>query len=328
MKKLAFYIIIYACTAVLNAQDPQFLHFFNNPLYTNPAFVGSAIHNNEAFATRLNLNYRNQWPSLKGTYQTLNLSIDKQIERGGALGAMITKDIAGSGLLTTSNFSFIYGNTLELNEDVSLKGGLQLSYVNKILNYDLLTFADQINPTQGFIYQTNQPLPAGQVSFFNVGLGAIVYIKNINLGFASHNLMEPNQSFYGNANAILPRRLSMHAGGHFEILKSLKWKSYVNPNLLFASQQNFSQLLLNTNIELGRVLLGAGFSQSTRPHGNGDVAIAYLGYKSKRYRLIYSYDATTSSSRGALGGSHEFSMHYLIPIKKYTPSLELSSPSY
>ena len=46
------------------AQDPEFTQFYANPLYLNPAFAGTAR------SPRINLNYRNQWPGLSGTYVT------------------------------------------------------------------------------------------------------------------------------------------------------------------------------------------------------------------------------------------------------------------
>ncbi|MCG8577246.1 MAG: type IX secretion system membrane protein PorP/SprF, partial [Flavobacteriales bacterium] len=46
------------------SQDPEFTQFYANPIYLNPAFAGS--HG----CPRLNLNHRNQWPSISGAFVT------------------------------------------------------------------------------------------------------------------------------------------------------------------------------------------------------------------------------------------------------------------
>ncbi|MCG8573993.1 MAG: type IX secretion system membrane protein PorP/SprF, partial [Flavobacteriales bacterium] len=47
-----------------HSQDPEFTQFYANPIYLNPAFAGS--HG----CPRLNLNHRNQWPSISGAFVT------------------------------------------------------------------------------------------------------------------------------------------------------------------------------------------------------------------------------------------------------------------
>jgi len=57
----------------LFAQDPEFTQFYANPLYLNPAFAGTAR------CPRVNLNYRNQWPAISGTYVTYSASYDQHL---------------------------------------------------------------------------------------------------------------------------------------------------------------------------------------------------------------------------------------------------------
>ncbi len=52
-----------------------------------------------------------------------------------------------------------------------------------------------INPTQGFVYQTNEPLPAERKTFPNFSTGFLAYTERFYAGFAVHNIIEPNQSF-------------------------------------------------------------------------------------------------------------------------------------
>ena len=51
-------------TSEAKAQDPAFTQFYANPIYLNPAFAGS--HG----CPRVNMNHRNQWPSISGAFVT------------------------------------------------------------------------------------------------------------------------------------------------------------------------------------------------------------------------------------------------------------------
>lgn len=320
-------IMVISFAFQLNAQDPEFSQFYNNPLYTNPAYAGSAINaKDNEFATRIGLAYRNQWPSQKGTYQTANVNWDRHFNKlHGGLGGFVLRDAAGSGLLTSTHVGLIYAPTFQLSNKLTIKGGLQLAYVNKRLDFGKLFTIDSAG---SFVFQPNEPLPKQSLSFLNAGAGFIAYMKHLHVGFAMHNITEPNQSFYNSADGILPRRYTVHAGGEINILKRKKFTSSITPYVLFMKQQNFSQLNITTTANLGRVLIGTGFRQALGEFNNADAVIGILGYKAPRFHITYSYDATVSSARPAAKGSHEITMNYFISLKKNTPDLELISPSY
>lgn len=303
------------------AQDPEFTQFYNNPLYTNPAFAGSAINKKDnQFATRIGLNYRNQWPSLKGTYQTVNASWDRHFSKlGGGLGALLTRDVARGGLITATSISGLYSYTIPVNNNLHIRAGLQASYVNSVLN------------NNSFIIDVYDPIfdkMKRNISFFNLGIGAVTYTKNIHFGFAVHNITQPNQSHIENSVAKLPARLTLHAGGNFQVFKHSKWANYIQPSVLFMKQQNFNQLNITTNYQIGNILFGAGFRQILGQFGNSDAAIGIIGYKAQRFQATFSYDVTVSSARAAAKGSPEIALIYLISLKKNIPEFEAMSPSY
>src|SRR5436189_5376057 len=110
LKKILPVVLSISCCCLLllpaltvKAQDPEFTQFYANPLYLNPAFAGSAK------CPRLNLNYRNQWPALTGTFVTYSASYDQHFDGiGGGLGLLFLSDKAGEGTLTTTNISMMY----------------------------------------------------------------------------------------------------------------------------------------------------------------------------------------------------------------------------
>src|SRR2546423_6783100 len=102
-------VILLLISGAALAQDPEFTQFYANPLYLNPAFAGSAR------CPRLALNYRNQWPSLQGTFVTYSASYDQHVDGiSGGLGLLALSDKAGEGTIATSNISAIYAYQLTI----------------------------------------------------------------------------------------------------------------------------------------------------------------------------------------------------------------------
>ena len=85
-------IAVIALSVESQGQDPHFSQYYANPLYLNPAMAGTQV------CPRLIFNYRNQWPSISGTYVTYNASYDQHIDAiSGGLGVLVNVDRAGEG---------------------------------------------------------------------------------------------------------------------------------------------------------------------------------------------------------------------------------------
>jgi len=129
------------------AQDPEFTQYFANPLYLNPAFAGSAR------CPRLTMSYRNQWPAMSGSFVTTAAAYDQHVETlSGGLGFIVMNDQAGRGTLSTTTASGIYSYQQAVTRKLSLKAAMQVTYMQKALDWGRLTFGDMIDPRRGFIY--------------------------------------------------------------------------------------------------------------------------------------------------------------------------------
>lgn len=290
----------------LKAQDPEFSQFYATPLYTNPAFAGSAWCPSGA-AGRASIAYRNQWPSLPGTYRTFAASWDQHVPTmGGGLGLMATVDRAGEGLLTSTVMSGIYSYLLPINRDVFFRFGLQASFHMKSLDFSKLRFADQIDATRGFVYNTQEKLENKTRNFPNFAAGMLMYSKKVYGGLAIHNVIEPNQSFYKNPDGNLPRRYTAHFGAMVPLDKTkYKQEAYFSPNMLFMLQQNFTQLNFGFYVGKGPLVTGLWFRQTFGQYKNSDALMALIGFRKDRLKVAYSYDITVSSGRSAIPASHE-----------------------
>lgn len=287
------------------AQDPEFTQFYAAPLYTNPAFAGTGN-----CGGRIVLNYRNQWPSLPGTFRTFAGSFDQHFDAiGGGIGIMAMQDVAGDGLLTTTAFSGIYSYQINVSRKFTMRTAIQATYQQRAIDFDRLRFADQIVARRGFVQPTQEQLPSESVSYPNFSAGVIGYTKNFYAGLAVHNLNEPNQSFYGNSDegTTVPRRITIHSGLVIPLEESKRGGApdlAISPNILFMMQEKFMQVNFGFYVNKGPLVAGLWFRQ-TSP--NTDAMLVLVGFRHNQFKFGYSYDVTLSSARAAAPGSHEIS---------------------
>ncbi|MBK9420816.1 MAG: type IX secretion system membrane protein PorP/SprF [Flavobacteriales bacterium] len=288
------------------AQDPQFTQFYANPLYLNPAFAGTAR------CPRVSLNYRNQWPALSGTFVTTSASYDQDV-RGilGGLGVLVTSDQAGKGTLNTTTVSGIYSYTQAVSRKFSLKAGFQATYFQKSLDWNKLTFGDQIDPRRGFIYSTNDVPRGGSIGNADFSAGILGYTDVFFVGFAANHLTEPNESLIV-GQSKMPMKLTAHAGAAIPLGVRGKYgepKTRLSPNILYQQQADFRQLNLGLYVDHGPIIAGVWYRSK-------DAFIALIGFHTERFKFGYSYDVTTSKLTTATAGSHEVSLTMQFDCKK------------
>ena len=297
----------------LKAQDPQFTQFYANPLYLNPAFAGTAR------CPRICMNYRNQWPNLSGNYVTYSFSGDLHIDAlAGGLGVLVTTDDQAHGTLKTTNASLIYSYQAVINREFSLKFGLQATYMQKSLDRDNLHFGDMIDARRGFVWNTNEAIPANNKAGADFSAGVLGYSKNYFFGFAAHHLNQPDEGLLGTSK--LPAKFTAHAGAIIELEKG--GESYLSPNILFQSQQKFNQLNLGLYYVKGPFVAGLWYR-------NADAVIALIGIKNDNFQAGYSYDVTVSKLAGNTAGAHEISVQIKFECKtKRKKYRTISCPSF
>lgn len=322
MKNFKYIVIILLGLTFSNeamAQDPTFTQFYANPLYLNPAFAGS--HG----CPRFNMNYRNEWPSLSSNYVTYSASYDSYFKGiSGGLGILATHDQQGKGTINTSNLGLIYSFHLKFSRKFSLMFGAKAAWTQKFLDWDKLTFGDQIDPRKGFIYQTGDIRNDGSKGFFDASAGIVGYSKHFFFGFASHHLNRPNESMI-QGDSKMPIRYTAHMGADIPIGKYSKYqtKTSVMPNVIFQYQRGFMEMNIGTYVKHGAFTAGVWFR-------NRDAFILTIGINTGSMRIGYSYDVTVSKlNNGVSGGSHEVSLGFNLKCKDKQPAFKmLSCPSF
>ena len=292
------------------AQDPAFSQFYSNPLYLNPAFAGA----NNGGCPTANLNYRDQWPGIGRTYVTYSASYDQHIDAlGGGLGVIVAQDKSGSGNLNTLHASLLYSYLLEVNRDLIIKAGFEASYRSLNLDWDNLTFGDMIDPTYGFIYQTDEDIVnnADNVSFPDFSAGILGYTKNMFFGFAAHHLTQPDQGFISVSN--LPTKYTAHIGGNFPLSRYSNNVTTISPNFLYQKQQDFQQFNYGVYVNRGPIVGGLWTRNSVK---NFDSFILMFGLVQDAFKFGYSYDITVSNLKNSNTlGAHELSFTLFMPCR-------------
>ncbi len=292
--KVAFFVVFSMFLCInLYGQDPQFTQFYANQLYLNPAFAGTS------YCPKLSLNHRNQWPGISGSFVTTSASYDQHVDAlSGGIGLLVVNDRAGEGTLNTVSVSGIYSYELQVTRKFTMRAGIQGTWAQKKVDWDKLTFGDQIDPRRGFIFKTNEVQRDEPRNYVDFSAGILGYTDKIFVGFAVHHLAQPNESVIEGVSP-LPRKYTFHAG-YLIPLESKGEPATLSPNVLVQLQEDFLQINFGMYYNKGPIYGGLWYR-------NKDSFIASLGFQAGILKFGYSYDITVSKLTNQTAGSHEFS---------------------
>lgn len=326
-KIIGWVCVLMACTRGASGQDLHFSQFFNSPLTTNPANTGFIPDANYRFGA----NYRSQWTSVPVPYTTYSVFGDAQLLRDKwyygwlGVGGVLLQDEAGNGTLQSTKLygSIAYHQLLGNNSLLTLgfNGGL----VMKRIDVSKLTFPSQFNDSYGKWFFDRQ-IPSGEnfsassVNYFDLQAGinyAYFPTDNIylNLGFSVQHLNTPQESFLQQGDNQIDRRYI----GFFNASLKVADNVIINPNVYYTTQSGAQETVFgawaayNLSGEGGDYqLLGGAYYRWN------DAVIPVIGYQLKQWRLMFSYDVTTSSFNAADSrrGAYEVSLVYLGLYKK------------
>jgi type IX secretion system PorP/SprF family membrane protein len=287
-----------------SAQDPQFTQFYANPLYLNPAFAGSNI------CPRININYRNEWPGISGTFVTTSASFDRLVYKiKSGIGIMAMSDNAGQGTLKTTSISGVYSYQVRIKKDFAINFGLQATYGEKSIDWTKLNFGDQIDERRGFVRNTKEVQGLSKKSYVDLSAGIVAFSKRFYGGFAAHHLNTPDEGLIGQSK--LPMKLTAHAGAIIQV-GDKQAETTISPNIIYQKQQDFQQLNLGVYLTKGILVGGLWYR-------NSDAFIILVGIQKGAFKIGYSYDLTVSKLTSASAGSHELSLGIQLNCKKPKP---------
>jgi type IX secretion system PorP/SprF family membrane protein len=291
----------------VKAQDPQFSQFYANPLYLNPALAGATE------CARVNLNYRNQWPSLTKAFVTYSVTYDQNLPSiNSGFGVILMNDRQADGALNTIIVGGIYAYNLQISDGLFIRFGAEATYYQQNLDWDQLVFPDQINPVNGSISHITDETPPDKtniaVADFSVGT-VLRYYDQFFIGFTADHLTQPNTSFYDNPDNKLFLKYTANGGITINLNRGILGNANehdftLQPQVLYMYQQNFQQLNIGLYLNRMPLILGAWFRHNFQ---NPDAVIVLVGISFKNIKFGYSYDIGLSKVGGEALDAHEIS---------------------
>jgi type IX secretion system PorP/SprF family membrane protein len=316
-------LFMFFISKVVYSQDAQFSQFYSNPLHMAPSFAGLTGE------TRLGANYRIQWPGMPGAYRTYSISIDHAINTfNSGIGFYMQNDKAGSGDLTSFQMGLQYAYNIKINNYWHCVPGLYFSYLERSIDYQKLTWHDQITP-QGSSISSAETLPVDKVHDLDFGASVLVYSDTYWFGTCMEHFLKPNQSFYAIENTgknygYIPFKYSIF-GGTKIINKGRLFRPFdtsLQLAFLYKSQEKYQQLDLGLYWYSKPFVLGFWYRgiPVLKPFPNQDALVLLVGFKLDDLSIGYSYDFTISKLIAQTGGSHEISFSYAfkakLPVKR------------
>lgn len=281
----------------VSAQDPHFTHYKNSEWYVNPAWIGGDS------ANFISVKNRHQWPSIKGSYVTTTAIYSHNFKRiSGNIYGAILHDNASEGMLKTTRLSLGYSHQFEINELI-IRPGVNLTYQSKILDWNKLTFGDQIDPRRGFIYDTNDLPRGGHNGVLDISSGLFLSYKGIDAGISFQHMNQPNDGLLGTYKSPIPMKIG--AQMLYRYAMGAHW--LFTPNYFFETQGSFDKSIssykhiVGLNVRYKWLEIGGGIRSQ-------DAQLFQVGLIDDKFEIYYSYDKTISRFQNATGGSHEISL--------------------
>lgn len=304
-------------TVEVNAQDPNFSMFYNNPTYYNPGMV--AIGNGFTFRA----NARNLWTPIPSKFNTFSVSFEGEAINKVGLGVQAYTDVAGEGFLRTTGTNFQYMYRPIESKNFLLQLGFSAGLVNKYLDWNKLVFSDQLDEVHGVVRESAFAAPNFRnVTYADFGTGFAMKFNGkqkrkrrlskktmATLGAGFHHLTSPKDAFLGE-NEKLPIKIVGHGSMNLLIEKMI-----FAPALIYERQKKFETFTLGINVINKPFFAGFWFRNQNylMVPGKFDSFIVTVGThlspkNNVSYRIAYSFDMTVSRLRTSSIGTHEVSL--------------------
>ncbi len=324
--KSIFSIVVILVLLVLSSgsakgQDPNFSQFYYNLLYYNPSYAGLQSGLN------VRMNYRKAWPKMDQGYSSYNLSIEsEEASLYGGIGLMAFSGNDAS-IMSHSGFNLSYAYRLVIvPRQFVVQMGMSAGVMQKKIDWNSLTFSDQIDPIYGDIYQTAFSYPEGdKVIYPDFGTGIVGRFNIGNtfqrtplftgtVGVAFHHVTQPVESFMG-FNSKLPMKTVVHADAIVPLNRRGKNDVKIAPAVIFEKQDHFQTFTAGFNALKSPLYVGLWWRNQSflLNGGNMESLIVMVGLNTTfsnntGLKIGYSYDMTLSGLRSATAGSHEISL--------------------
>ncbi len=319
----------------VNAQDPTFSQFYNNPLYYNPGFTG--------LYEGLNIytNIRNQWPKIPSqkmtsafSTKTISADINSHCIRSG-FGLLLIDDNEGEGRLRTLALSGSYAFKIVDEKKITIQAGFQGSIVQKKIDWERLEFSDQINKYNINVIPSTNPSPVDEKIYYpDFNFGVVSAFESLHkkrkhrtkkywvVGASVSHLTQPNQAFFNTASQLpLKYCVQISLFNSLSQIKSTADKNFLIPMFIWEKQSEFRNAEFGLFTKTPWISGGIGFRDQRwfLLEEHYDAIVFDLDINVDRPKDSYSYkfglsfDKTISKLSGSTWGTIELTLKISFP---------------
>lgn len=328
-KRLILSLLCSSFSSLFYAQDTHFTQSYAVPSHLNPAMIG-------AFDGRYRLSaaYRSQWSSfLQTPFQGISAGFDMRFPIGkdqqeSYLGAgidLFSDKLGGSSYASNNSMalSASYHKPLDMWGNSYLSAGLRVSFAQRSIDYENLTFQDQFNGLDGYTLQTGENLARNSISYTDLATG-VFWTTNVerrnqfHIGVGIYHFNSPNVALFPNEAKSLAVRTTVTIGGQVELSPRVD----LVPRLVLSTQGGHFESNIGTNFRIGlddyndaSLFLG-GWVRPVHDAKNGlnvDAIVVMTGLQFGQFRIGGSYDANVSPLLQASNtvGAFELTLQYI-----------------
>jgi len=313
-RNLALFVYILFISTQLWSQKVQFSQFYAAPLVLSPSYAGMID------GSRIVLNYRDQWPSIPGTFTTYAFSYDQFFSRlKSGIGISVVRDEAGTGNLNLTDIGLLYSYDITVTRYLRVRPGIKFKYGQRGIEIGKLIFGDQLEIDGNHSSSSHEHLNTlNKKGYIDVDASALAYTSKYWGGFTVAHLMRPNQSLTADETR-LPMKWTVFGGYRLPIKGNRRRSHEVTESVTFSAlyqyQDGHDQLDLGAYwkklpFTLGLWFRGLPVSSIQKGYEAIDAVIVLVGFQVADLRFGYSFDYTLSGLIGTTGGSHEVSLIY------------------
>lgn len=303
IKHILIFGLVILTTQAIAQQQPIYNQYALNPFLINPAYAG--------FNERINLTaaYRQQWTAIEGAPRTVTFTAHTALNdaKSGA-GISIWSDKIGKISQTSISGSYSYKVQLGFG---TLSGGLSLGMLQLNTDYASSNLNGVSDPT----------FASGDVNQWKFNSGAGLFLSNERY-YAGFSVPQMLSNQFENSSDVEQFKLSPQyyfTGGYLFDLGAgnFKLKPYAMLRLEGGAPFNYDinvQAYYNDQFSLGLQY------KSTNSMA---VLLELIITKSIFIGYSYEFDYGTNYDGISTGGSHEFTISYLLPWKKQEEATEV-----
>lgn len=292
------------------AQDTRFSQYYQAPVYLNPAFTGATG------VARVGANFRKQGVGSHFSYTTAAAYGDYHFEDYfTSVGLILVSEKDEYTGFSKNSIGIPVSYDFSINEYITFKPALQASYTRQAVDFGSFIFSDQIDDDGSINGGSSEPLAvSNQLDYFDLATGILVFSEQWWVGYAMHNLLQNDVSYFSGESVNMSIRYSFHAGLKLDMngRKVSERDKTIMPTLNYVSQGAFNQLDAGLLASIEPMLFGAMFRGVPNPFYEGDYsAISWIvGLDMYDFNVGYSYDMPLNRTANP-GGIHEISLSFL-----------------